>query len=404
MTLNNISFRDATSQQLASALEDARNYTLALFECFALADLAVADHVPMLSIVNPPLWELGHIAWFAEWFVLRGAKSSHPEAAFSHSVATQCASLLSDSDHYLDSNRVPHRARWTQVLPDVAVLKQYCQDVLERILDKLAGVGNDAAMLYPYRLVLAHEDMHGEAFAYTLQTLGVVASHSFAEVMPISAQTAVQFSGGKILLGAKPGEGFVFDNEKWAHSVVVPAFSIDSTLVTNAQYLQFILAGGYEKPVFWSTAGWAAQLQQNRTTPRYWQCYDNKWYCERFGMMVGLPENEPVRHVGFHAAQAYCLWAGRRLPAEAEWEFAATSANTAFCWGDLWEWTDSVFIPYPGFSPDPYQEYSASWFNTHQVLRGASFVTRQRMRSPIYRNFYLPERDDMFVGFRTCAR
>lgn len=397
MTVTQTSFRTATPAQLAEALQDARNYTLALFDCFAVAGLDALDRVPFLPIVNPPLWEMAHIAWFSELFVLREAPSSNPAAAGQ-------PSLLAQGDNWFDSNTVPHRARWTLNLPTTGALKTYCRDVLDHTLDKLMRAGNDDASLYPYRLVLAHEDMHGEAFSYTLQTLGVGAPPPLATQLAISApQTDIHFSGGAMQLGGKPGAGFVFDNEKWAHPMVVPAFTIDSTLVSNAQYMGFIQDGGYENTQFWSTAAQAWRARQTRSAPRYWHSDGSQWYCERFGIPVALPPNEPVRHVSLYEAQAYCSWAGRSLPTEAEWEFAAMSGNAAFRWGGLWEWTRSPFEPYPGFVPDMYREYSAPWFNTHQVLRGASFATQPRMRAPVYRNFYLPERHDMFVGFRTCA-
>jgi iron(II)-dependent oxidoreductase len=128
------------------------------------------------------------------------------------------------------------------------------------------------------------------------------------------------------------------------------------------------------------------------------------WLVKRYGKLTEIPAHDPVCHLTLHESQAYCQWAGRRLPSEAEWEFAALSGHPDFRWGDLWEWTNSPFAPYPGFSADAYLEYSAPWFGTHQVLRGASFATQPRIRSPRYRNFFMAERDDIFVGFRTCAK
>ncbi|MDB5763148.1 MAG: egtB [Herminiimonas sp.] len=393
----NSSFRTAAPNELAGALQDARDYTLSLFDCFAAAGFDAPEKVPILSILNPPLWELGHVAWFAEWYILREAQSSAPDAA-------QRTSLLTKGDDWFDSNTVPHRARWTLGLPSAGALKTYCHEVLDRALDKLTRAQNNDAALYPYRLALAHEDMHGEAFAYTLQTLGVMLPEQLAaHVIPSWAQGEIRFPGGTIELGSSTDTGFVFDNEKWAHPCYVQPFTMDSTLVSNAQFGEFIADGGYQKPQYWTDAGQAWLMQQEHSAPRGWYLDGKWWRCERFGKRTALISHEPVRHVSLFEAQAYCVWAGRRLPAEAEWEFAALSGHPALRWGDLWEWTCSPFEPYPEFSADAYREYSEPWFATHQAVRGASFATRPRMRSAKYRNFYLPERNDMFVGFRTCS-
>jgi iron(II)-dependent oxidoreductase len=397
MSMIKPSFRNASPQELAEALQDARHYTLALFDCFWAAGMDVPANVPFLPIVNPPLWELGHVAWFAEWFVLRDAQSSNPASALRHS-------LLTKGDDWFDSNLVPHRTRWLLNLPTAGALKTYCYEVLDRVLDKLGKAHSEEMDLTPYRLVLAHEDMHGEAFAYTLQTLGVEAPEAISRHATSSwAQGVIGFPGGTLQMGSVPNGGFVFDNEKWAHAIYVPPCSLDATLVSNAEYDEFIADGGYQRQEFWTAAGMAWLMQQQRCAPRYWQRDGRWWRVERFGRVIALSANEPVRHVSLFEAQAYCAWIGRRLPTESEWEFAALSGHAAFRWGDLWEWTSTPFEPYPGFFPDAYREYSAPWFITHQVLRGASFVTRARMRSPKYRNFYMPQRDDIFVGFRSCA-
>ena len=394
------SFRHARSQPLADCLRSARNYTLALFDCFAAEGLDVAARVPQLAIINPPLWELGHMAWFAEWFILRAALSTHPAAAQRHS-------LLSHGDDWFDSNLVAHRARWTLDLPPAGALKTYCHEVLDRTLDKLAREAGTDAALYPYRLALAHEDMHGEALLYTLQTLGVpVPAHLLHGEGDLAAPgPEIGYPGGTMVLGGAQEGGFVFDNEKPPFRCYVAPFRIDCALVTNAQYADFVADGGYQNGRFWSPAGSAWLMQQERSSPRYWQrqADHGQWATVRFGRAITLAAFAPVRHVCLFEAQAYCAWAGRRLPTEAEWEYAAASSLAGFRWGQLWEWTASPFEPYPGFVAGRYGEYSAPSFMTHQVLRGASFATPARAASARFRNFYLPQRDDMFAGFRTCA-
>jgi len=382
---------------MAQALRHARNYTLSLFDCFAAAGMDVSARVPQLRIVNPPLWEIGHIAWFAEWFILREAKSSHPADGVGN-----C--LLSKGDDWFDSALVPHRARWTLDLPSPGALKTYCHEVLDRVLDKLSREPNTDEALYPYRLALAHEDMHGEALLYTLQTLGLAApARTGGEAQALYAPSEIGFPGGTLHLGSDEGGGFTFDNERRAHAFHVAPFRIDSSLISNAQYADFVTDGGYDNRQFWSKAGAEWLMRQERSAPRYWQRDGNQWRTMRFGQLTTLAGAEPVRHVNLYEAQAYCAWANRRLATEAEWEYAALSGHPAFRWGQLWEWTASPFEPYPEFQADRYREYSEPWFHTHQTLRGASFATPSRFGSAKFRNFFMPERDDIYAGFRTCA-
>lgn len=386
---------------LDAALQDARRRTLALFEALAAAGHDRPARVPRLAILNPPLWELGHVAWFAEWFVLREASSSAPGAASG-------PSLLQDGDRWFDSNTVAHGSRWALDLPPPHVLLAYCSAVLDAIRQRLAQAPQDDAALYPFRLVLAHEDMHGEALLYTLQTLGAAAPASFRALgepaPPVTGELA--FAGGAFLGGQDEESGFVFDNEGPPAPRRIDPFAIDAALVSNAAYRAFMADGGYRRPAYWSAAGQAWLRDGKRTAPRYWRqdSPDHDWHTLRFGSRAALDPGEPVRHVSLYEADAYCRWAGRRLPREDEWQVAAASNRPGFDWGRLWEWTASPFLPHAGFKADRYREYSAPSFGTCQSLRGASFATPMRLRSAQFRNFYGPGRDDIFVGFRTCAR
>lgn len=404
MSDKHASFRTAGPEDLGAALQDARHYTLALFEILADAGYDDAQRVPRLSIVNPPLWELGHTAWFAEWFVLRDATGSQPGEADGHS-------LLARGDDWFDSGNVAHRTRWTLDLPSTGAIKTYCNEVLERILARLSREPDDDAALYPYRLALAHEDMHGEALLYTIQTLGIaVDPDALRRVKPAQRPGPVAgeiaFAGGSFVRGGDQSR-FVFDNERDAAACKVAPFAIDAGLVTNGAFAAFVRDGGYQRPELWSEAGRTWLMGQERSAPRYWERDaeggNAGWMTRTLGHAAPLDPAQPVRHVNCHEAEAYCAWAGRRLPTETEWEFAATSGSDGFAWGRLWEWTASPFLPFAGFAADRYREYSAPWFGTRRTLRGASFATPARLRSPRFRNFFTLERDDIYCGFRTCA-
>jgi iron(II)-dependent oxidoreductase len=391
----NVSFRTATRSELAQALHDAREHSLRLFDGFARAGLEHPPSSTLSSQTSSPLWELGHIAWFAEWYVLREAQSNQPAAA-------QKPSLLSRGDDWFDPNTMPGPG-WPADLPPPGALKTYCREVLDRVIDKLSRASGDDRALYPYRLALAHEDMWGERWMQAFQLLGLALPPELTEEgRPAWAQGEIRFPGGTARIGSEADAGFVFDNEKWAHEHYVPPFTMDSTLVTNAQFGEFVDDGGYQDAEFWSTAGRAWLVAQGRYAPRHWRRDGRLWRCLRFDRQLALNAHEPVRHLNLYEAQAYCRWADRRLPTEAEWEYAAMSGHPALRWGDLWEWTCSPFEPYPGFDPDAWTSYSAPYFGQHQVLRGASFATRARMRSVKFRAFRWPADDTLFAGFRTC--
>src|SRR5471032_1016745 len=157
------SFRTAAPSELAQALQDARDYTLTLFDCMAAAGLDHAEKVERLPHVNPPLWELGHIAWYAERYVLRaGLHATDSDSNGSAGTAPR-GSMLSRGDDWFDQDMVPHETRWALELPSTGAVKMYCNEMLDRVLDKLSRSADDERSLYPYRMVLAHEDLHGEA-------------------------------------------------------------------------------------------------------------------------------------------------------------------------------------------------------------------------------------------------
>lgn len=313
---------------------------------------------------------------------------------------------------------------------EVAQLRSWISDAR----DALAGEAEATpALEYFVKLAVFHEDMHDEAFLYTRQTLGYAApAFDFApgiDAGPLRGD--VEIAGGPFVVGARPAEGFVFDNEKWAHEVDLEPFAMARAPVTQAELAEFVDDGGYRRRELWSEGGWAWREAENAEAPVYWRRGANGdgWQRRDYDRWVAVEPHRPAIHVAWHEAQAFCRWAGRRLPTEIEWERAAQGApvagnldaarrgcvdvaafpehdSAAGCrqmFGNVWEWTDSTFLPYPGFLADPYRDYSQPWFATHKVLRGGAWTTRARLLRPTWRNFYPPDRRDVLAGFRTCA-
>jgi ergothioneine biosynthesis protein EgtB len=392
--------RQAGRNELAEALQAARNDTLATFAAVPRARPAL--QVPLHAWLNPPLWELGHVGWFQEYWVARNP--ARERGARADPDTPRPAGVRADADRLYNSSTVPHDSRWSLALPGIQQTRDDLARQLDSTLELLARAGDDDDALYFFRLVLFHEDMHHEAALYMAQSLGIAVDDPRwrAGPLPPGPRTGLVVPAGPRPFGHR-GAGFAFDNERPSHEVALPSFSIDAAVVTWADFLPFVAEGGYRERAFWTDEGWHWVGATGAAGPRYLAARDGEWRVERFGVEQPLDPRLPACHLSFHEAQAWCRWAGRRLPTEFEWEAAATTSGDAFEWGAVWEWTASPFAPYEGFERHPYRDYSAPWFDGRPVLRGGSFATQPRMKNLRYRNFFTADRTDVFAGMRTCA-
>lgn len=429
------------SSELIKYIKNARTQSLKLIE--DLSDNQLMNQ--QVETVNPLLWEIGHVAFFHEVFLLRLLDHSEP--------------MIEGRDELYDSFLVAHDDRWHLPLLDRAAVFDYMETVLNCMITRLDNHEPGAWETYLYLLCAFHEDMHAESFTYSRQTLDYPApKFNLENIDPDIIQAGshpgdVEIPGGIYHLGATKDQPFVFDNEMWAHPIDIEPFKIAKAAVTNSEFCEFVVAGGYKNLQYWSYGGkiWLKKFKPKH--PLYYMQDGKLWYRKNFEPFILLEDHCPVIHVNWYEAEAYCNWAGRRLPTEAEWELAAsgevsndgriTENKRFYPWGDnplnrehanldhrfggcvdvaafpdsdsafgcrqmignVWEWTSSPFYPFPGYIVDqPYKEYSAPWFGYNKVLRGGCWATSSSLIRNTYRNFYLPHRNDVFAGFRTCAK
>ncbi|MEQ8193001.1 MAG: selenoneine synthase SenA [Rhodospirillales bacterium] len=428
-----------STSRLADLLRDARARTLEL-----VSDLDDGQLMgPKLETVNPLLWEIGHVAYFYEYFILRQLYGRAP--------------ILANADELYDSIAIPHAVRWDLPLLSRTETHRYMNDVLDALIERLPGDEGeaDAQDSFIYQFGAFHEDMHGEAFAWTRQTLAyptpALAGARHGAAAPAEPLGGfAEIPGGTWRLGSPRGAAFVFDNEKWAHAVTLAPFRIARTAVSNAAFAAFVDDGGYGDARWWSEAGWRWRCRAGAKHPLYWRADGpGRWSERRFDRWVPLDPACAAVHVCAHEAEAYCAWAGGRLPREAEWEAACLALpdgggfaddGRRYPWGDaapapahaaldgralgsvdvaafsegdspfgcrqmignVWEWTATTFAPFPGFAPDAYRDYSQPLFGSTRVLRGGAWTTRSHYVDGKHRNYFEPDRRDVFAGFRLC--
>ena len=428
-----------TKDALAEKLAEARKRTRWLLRTVSDEDLSEQQD----PIMSPLVWDYGHIGNYEELWLL--------ERAFGRG--------LSDRELYdiYDASLTPRSERLSLNLLDRPSADRYLDAVREAALEALedADLDGDDPLLkggFVYHMILQHEYQHNETMLQTLQLMKGAGYRPEARVELPSGRLPtddgmVYVSGGPFVMGTDD-RTWALDNERSAHEVEVPNFYLDKTPVTNRAYFEFVEDGGYDRKDLWDLEGWEWIKEEKIPAPKHWyQREPHSWWTQRFGFDEPLSIDAPVVHVSWYEADAYARWAGKRLPTEAEWEKAAswhpqTETKRLYPWGDepptpgranldqlafgpaevgaypagasaygalgmigdVWEWTASEFSAYPGFESFPYREYSEIFFDDgYMVLRGGSWATRPGAIRNTFRNWDLPIRRQLFVGFR-CAR
>ncbi|MFN4000272.1 ergothioneine biosynthesis protein EgtB [Algoriphagus sp.] len=378
-------------EQVKTQFLETRNHTEAI-----CAPLEVEDYIPQPSIdVSPPKWHLGHTTWFFEQFVLVPYASDyrifHEDFAF-----------LFNSYYNHAGERVLRPNRGLMSRPPVREVMKYRAYVTEKLSQMIDQQEMTAEILDTIVLGINHEQQHQELLVYDLKY--ILGNQPTFPVYREDFQTEsckrgdfLKFDEGIHEIGFS-GDGFCYDNELSRHRVFLEKFEVSDQLVTNGEYLEFIEAGGYENFDFWLDEGLQFIKKEGIKAPLYWYQKNGDWWNYTLSGFEKVDSTLPAQHISFYEAMAFAEWKGCRLPTEFEWEVAAASLG----WGQLWEWTNSAYLPYPGFKkvPGALGEYNGKFMVGLHVLRGCSVATPENHSRPTYRNFFHPSSRWIFSGIR----
>jgi ergothioneine biosynthesis protein EgtB len=426
-----------------------------------VAPLEIEDYVIQTAeFMSPPRWHIGHTSWFFETLLQSYLPGYKP---YSEDFLFYFNSYYEGFGARIERAKRGTKSRPT--VQATIEYRRHIDNLMTDFLEKLSDHPESDNVRSLVRLGLEHEMQHQELLVYDIKHLLCDLYQPEMKPLPSLSQTAegmAEVEGGLFWLGygAEGDEevvnnsgqtvavpAFAFDNEKPAHQVFLEDFAIDRALVSNGDFLQFIRSGGYRDFRWWFSEGWQEVSKEQWQGPLYWEVHDGQWMIRDFNGLhpVASKAAEPVSHVSFFEASAYAKWAGKRLPTEAEWEKAAcfdpaTGVKGSFPWGsepadeskanllesefwsvapvgaftegqnpygcqqmigDVWEWTSSDYVPYPGFKSE-FDEYNDKWFVNQKVLRGGSYATPQIHVRSTYRNFFHAHERWMISGFR-CA-
>ncbi|AKP51338.1 ergothioneine biosynthesis protein EgtB [Cyclobacterium amurskyense] len=361
------------------------------------APLQVEDYVPQpIAEVSPPKWHLAHSTWFFEQFLLIPFSGSY-------AVYDEDFAFLFNSYYNNAGDRVLRPNRGLMSRPPVSEVMAYRKYVTDAVLALLENGDASKEILEILELGINHEQQHQELLVYDIKyILGNQPTFpKYGDDFTTKAETKeagwVEVTEGIKQIGFS-GDEFSYDNELGRHRVFLEPYSISKILVTNQEYMEFIASGGYKDFNLWHSDGWDYISKNEIKAPLYWHKVKGEWQNYTFNGLQAINPDLPVQHVSFYEAFAFAEWKGMRLPTEFEWEVAADQ----FSWGQLWEWTASAYLPYPGFkkAPGALGEYNGKFMVNQQVLRGASVATAKDHSRKTYRNFFAPPSQWIFSGIR----
>jgi ergothioneine biosynthesis protein EgtB len=384
------------TRDLCAFYNKVRSHTEELCE-----PLEIEDYIPQPVVdVSPPRWNIAHTTWFFEEMILKNFVPDYP-------VFDENFGYLFNSYYNSIGERTARDHRGDLSRPTVARVFEYRKHV-DQSMNELLSKGQQLADSLLYDLVtlgLNHEQQHQELFltdlkyTYSLNPLLPAYRDDFApeEISESGAECFLELDEGIYEIGYA-GDGFCFDNELARHKVFLNKFEIGTRLTTNQEYLQFVQDGGYRDHRLWHSEGWDWVNQNDVDSPLYWHQHDGKWFHFTLGGLRPLPLEAPVCHVSFYEAAAFAEWREMRLPTEFEWE----AASEKFDWGLRWEWTNSAYLPYPGFAKaaGAVGEYNGKFMINQMVLRGSSAATPKGHSRSTYRNFFHPHLRWQFNGIR----